>query len=569
VVEKILAAGERLSPDWSVDGTTGYDYMNMASAVLHDPAGGPALGAYWTAVSGRSAEFAVEERAARPEILLRSFSAQLDAAVAAFHALAVSDRSTRDVTAGALRRGLIALLTVFPCYRTYGFGAVPDPDDQTRLDGAVGAAAPLAAAGEDGVLAQIRQWILGGGPGDPALAAEAARRFQQLSAPVTAKAVEDTAFYRFTRLLSRNDVGFTPGEMAVSVARFHHEAATRGRHFPAAMLATASHDHKRGEDVRARLAVLSERAEDWTARAAAWSELNRALSMTIHPADAYALYQTLVGSMPLDLQLGDRVGLGAWAERVGAWQKKALREAKLRSSWAKANDDYEHVCDAFLRAILDPDRSSAFLADLFAFVDDIAPAGAMNGLVQAALKCVVPGVPDIYQGAEFWDFSLVDPDNRRPVDFGVRARALEEGLDVATLMERWRDGRIKQALIRDLLHLRRRHHRLFRAGGHRPVAATGERADHVIAFMREDRNGAVLFVAALRCAADVRGRTRPAPGADWWGHTALTVPALTPPGDQAAFMGARAAGAAADPLLVRDLLADRPFAWRVMRPSDA
>jgi (1->4)-alpha-D-glucan 1-alpha-D-glucosylmutase len=519
VVEKILARGEALSSHWGADGTTGYDYMNEASALMHDAAGSGALADAWASVSGRPADFAVEERSAREEILASSFAGQLDAATLAFHRLARSDLSTRDLSAGAIKRALFALLRVFPVYRTYGVGDHAPTSDQPILARAVEAAKALAAPGEADIPARIAAWLHGEGPGETALKAEAARRFQQLSAPVSAKAVEDTAFYRYSRLLSRNDVGFDPARLACSIEDAHAANAARAERFPHAMLTTATHDHKRGEDMRARLAVLSEMAEAWIEQARRWSTMNSRLGFAIDPGDEYALYQTLVGVWPLDLAIDDKAGLSALEQRVAGWLEKALREAKLRSSWTAPNETYEKTCRNVLAAVLRPETSGGFLQDLSSFAQRIAPAGAMNGLVQTALRCTVPGVPDLYQGCEFWDFSLVDPDNRRPVDFDARRSALQGSPDPAALAATWRDGGVKQAVIAEALALRRDLPAVFGEGAYLSLDVVGEKAAHAMAFLRQTTNEAVLVAVPLRCAEALLGQDRITPPAAWWGDT--------------------------------------------------
>lgn len=521
VVEKILALGEDMPAAWGVDGTTGYDFMNEVSVLLHDPAGEARLTAAWAEISGRADDFEAEERTARAEVLAWSFPGQLEAAARAFHRLARADLTTQDLTLGALRRALKALITAFPAYRTYATAEGLPEESRPILREAVARARGRTAPGEAAVIDQIAAWLEG--EGDRGLAGEAARRLQQLSAPVAAKGVEDTAFYRYGRLLSRNDVGFDPGRFAAPVAAFHEAAAARAARFPHAMLATATHDHKRGEDVRARLAVLSEVPDLWTAAARRWADLNAA-GEPIHPADAYMLYQTLAGAWPLDLAADDAEGLAALRDRVAQWQEKALREGKLRSSWAAPDEAYEAGCRRFLEAILDPGRSGAFLADLVALVDEIAPAGAVNGLAQALLRCTAPGVPDTYQGAEFWDLSLVDPDNRRPVDYAARAAALAAGPSPADLLGAWRDGRVKQAVLARALGLRRDLPDLFADGDYEPLEIRGARAGSAVAFLRRRAGTCVVAAAAIRCAPAVLGADAPLPPADWWADTAITLP---------------------------------------------
>ena len=280
----------------------------------------------------------------------------------------------------------------------------------------------------------------------------AVTQFQQLSAPIAAKAVEDTAFYRYGRLISRNDVGFDAANFSDHASDFHAHALKRRAEFPHAMLATATHDHKRGEDVRARLAVLSEYADEWASALPGWiaqCERMRRMgdgALLPHAGDIAILFQMIVGAWPLDLDMRDDKGRAAFAERLAQWQEKALREAKLGTDWAAPNETYETAAREMLLSLIARNAAPALLAEIAAFTERIAPAGAVNGLAQTLLKLTAPGVPDIYQGTEFWDFSLVDPDNRRPVDFAVRTRALGTA-PVGSLTRTWRDGRIKQALI--------------------------------------------------------------------------------------------------------------------------
>jgi (1->4)-alpha-D-glucan 1-alpha-D-glucosylmutase len=484
VIEKILGAGESLPTDWGVDGTSGYDFMNEVSALQHDPSAATSLGRLWQDATRRSAHFEDEEVPARLEILERGFDAQLGAVTAALHPIARSDRHTRDMSASAIRRGLVALLSHFPVYRGYEAGSKRSAMDQVAFAKALTAAKLATPASVHAVLDHLDRW-LGGQPGDKV----AGTRFQQLCAPVAAKAVEDTAFYRYGRLLSRNDVGFDAARLGASVADFHRACADRLATFPDAMLATATHDHKRGEDLRARLAVISEVPDAWA------TFLSRCHAMTAakpDPADEIMLYQMIVGAWPPQLMPSDEVGCLKFAERLAGWQQKALREAKLRTDWTAPNEAYETIARNFLFTLFSPDGE--FLAQARSFVDLIAPAGAVNGLAQVALKMTVPGMPDFFQGTEFWDFSLVDPDNRRPVDYDARQRALAENPDPADCLEHWRDGRIKQALIRKILDLRHQMPNLFSRGDYSPLPVMGDLEEKVVAFTRSFEGSAVIVV---------------------------------------------------------------------------
>ncbi len=476
VVEKILLRGETLPGDWDCDGTTGYDFMNDVSALQHDAAGEACLAGAWASLSGRPADFASEEQAARREIVARSFSAQLEACATAL--------PRGEIALPTLSRVLTELLAHFPVYRTYGAG---------------GAVLQRAAEGARKTCLATDRWavdrvlrLLATPPGN----ARALVRFQQLSAPVAAKAVEDTAFYRYGRLLSRNDVGFDVETFASDGAAFHVRVALRSAGHPRAMLATATHDHKRGEDVRARLAVLSGMAGEWAALQARWVEASAQLCSGGAPGagDTALLLQTIVGAWPLDLEPADRKGRLAFAERLAAWQHKALREAKLASDWAAVDESYESAARRFTLALIAEAALPALLDEIAALVRRIAPAGAVNGLAQCLLRLTVPGVPDLYQGTEFWDFSLVDPDNRRPVDFAARVAALGDS-DFSPLVACWRDGRIKQALIARLLALRRRTPALFAEGSYVPVPVEGARAASIVSFVR--RHGEHWLLAAV------------------------------------------------------------------------
>jgi (1->4)-alpha-D-glucan 1-alpha-D-glucosylmutase len=526
VVEKILGAGETMPTDWGVDGTSGYDFMDLVSAVQHDPEAERPLAFFWSAVSGRPADFATEEALARRQILARGFDAQLEATATTLHRLARLDPLTRDTTQPAIRRALVALLAHFPVYRTYDAGTSRSPGDQAAFAHALAAAKADAPISLHTVLDWIDRWLGGENPGQPgaALRQAATRRFQQLSAPVAAKAVEDTAFYRYARLLSRNDVGFNAALLGIEPAEFHAANAARAASFPDALLATATHDHKRGEDVRARLAVLSEIPDAWQSAVQRWMQASSRHRGPAGPSpgDEAQLYQMIVGAWPMTLAADDPAGCREFAERLAGWQQKAIREAKLQGDWTGPDEAYEAAARDFLFSLLGP--GSAFASDAARFVRRIAPAGAVNGLAQTLLKLTAPGVPDFFQGTEFWDFSLVDPDNRRPVDFPARTEALHTGATPTALAATWRDGRVKQAVIARTLAVRRAAPELFARGDYRPLEATGPLARHVLAFMRVRGDAASLTVVPRlphRLMAEDGAITIP-PAA--WQDTALRCP---------------------------------------------
>jgi len=499
VVEKILGRGEQLPSGWLVDGAIGYDFMNEVSGLFHDPAGEAPLTTLWTEISGRTASFDAEETQARGEIRERSFAGQFEALVSRLAAVAGNSPETRDIGRPTLRRCLAALLAKFRVYRTYPGGK---ESNDRFLDDALRAARPLCFAGDGDSLDLLGRWLRHGS--DDAAHDRVRTMFQQLTAPLAAKSVEDTAFYRYGRLLSRNDVGFDAARFAIAPAEFHAAMRERLSHFPHALLETATHDHKRGEDVRARLAVLSELAPEWREMVRAAMDLNAPLRRMIDgaptpsPGDEYMLYQTIVGAWPTELTLDDAAGCETFAGRLLAWQQKAAREAKLATDWTAPNEPYEQAARDFLTRLFA--EKSASLALLAGFAWRIGPVGAVNGLSQLLLKLTAPGVPDLYQGTEFWDLSLMDPDNRRPVDYAPRLAALDQAELPLQGAAPWRDGRFKLGVIARCLTARNRSPALFAAGDYQPLAVTGAAADHVMAFARRDAD-AVAIVVVTRSAS--------------------------------------------------------------------
>jgi (1->4)-alpha-D-glucan 1-alpha-D-glucosylmutase len=517
VVEKILLHDEVLPMAWNCDGTSGYDFMNDVSAVLHDGRGEAPLAALWQKVSGRSADFAPEEEAARCEIVARSFTAQLEACAGNFHRLARAQG--RELTRASLRRALTELLAHFPVYRTYATVSERPASDAPFLASAIAAARRACFPADRTSVDTLQEWLVN--PSSEPAHACAITQFQQLSAPVAAKAVEDTAFYRYGRLLSRNDVGFDACRFSDSAADFHAKASRRRDHFPRAMLATATHDHKRGEDVRARLAVLSERATDWANMVPAWIAQCQAMTR-LHAGDIAMLLQMIVGAWPLDLDRRDEDGRAAFAERLARWQEKALREAKLATDWTLPNVDYETAARELVTSLVGGNANAKLLDEIVSFVDRIAPAGAVNGLAQMLLKLTAPGIPDIYQGTEFWDFSLVDPDNRRPVDFAARAASIDT-TPSADLAKHWRDGRIKQFLAARTLAARRARPDLFAGGSYAPLEIRGTFADRIIAFMRYAGEDIAVTIVP-RTASILLREGDIAFMSDAWKDTAVALP---------------------------------------------
>ncbi|WP_175711713.1 malto-oligosyltrehalose synthase [Burkholderia ambifaria] len=537
VVEKILAPGETLREDWRVDGTTGYDFMNDVAALLHDPAGAAPLAAHWAAVSGSARSFAQEAVAGKRRVLKRQLAGEHARVARALHRIARAAPATRDVSQIAIHRVLGELAVHLPVYRMY-----PTPGDEPAgADGRVLALAYDAACAaidpsDRYALDRVAGWL--GLPGmrvpraDAALLHAARVAFAQLTAPLAAKGVEDTANYRYGRLLSRNEVGADAGDFSLSRGAFHARNRRRARTVPHTLVATATHDHKRGEDARMRLAVLSEMPDAWRAVSLDWSALNqphrggahRDLAWAPGPAAEAMLYQTLVGCWPPGLAPDDAAGLAALAERVVRWQTKALREGKQHTDWLAPDADYERACEQFVRAILTPRGAGDFVHRLHAFVARIAPAGVVNSLAQATLRMASPGVPDLYQGTESWDHSLVDPDNRRDVPFAaLAAERVDE--PVAAYLRHWPDARVKRALVERMLALRARWPETFADGAYVPLRVRGRLGRHAVAFARRDES-ATIVVIVTRLACGWLGEAPELPRVEprEWGDTVVVLP---------------------------------------------
>ncbi|RZT39585.1 malto-oligosyltrehalose synthase [Cupriavidus agavae] len=514
VIEKILGENEALPRGWQVDGTTGYDFMDEVSAVLHDVHGAGPLNMLWMQISGDDRAFPAYVLAGRHRVLARHLVAEFDGVVHRLHALARAGAATRDLTPHALRHALTAFLCQIPVYRSY-YAAVPAGQasrdcaaDDAMVQGAAGAAraqlAPDESAALDFILTFLHDELPAADDDGEDRAGKLRARLQQLMPALAAKSTEDTAFYRYGRLLSRNEVGSDPGTVGMAPERFHDRMRARSAHWPHAMLAVATHDHKRGEDARMRLAVLSELADEWAEAVAGWeSRLAPLLAASPHGPDGVdrlMLYQTLVGAWPADGDaLNDEGAQRALIDRIQAWQQKAIREAKRHGSWTHPDTAYEAACEAFLPALAMGDAGSV-LEDIGRFAARIGPAAALNSLSQTLLHLTAPGVPDRYQGNETWDFSLVDPDNRRAPDYAQLRARLGCRAGWAQWLEHWRDGRIKQQLIRSVLAARRAQPELFALGSYEPLAASGELAASVLAFCRR-HGSAQAVVAVSRLAA--------------------------------------------------------------------
>ncbi len=570
-VEKILADDEQLPVDWLVQGTTGYEFMNQVSLLQHDPLGTLQLHGLWQELSSRPANFKEEVLEARRLILSTSLAGDFESLAHQLLLVARTDIETRDLTMGAIRRALLELIVHFPVYRTYSNACARTPQEQAVFSEALAGAKTTLQESDWPLLERLDSW-LGAQPLHELPPGQARRlrrvtlaHFQQVTSPTAAKAVEDTACYRSAVLLSRNDVGFDPARFSGTPARFHQIAQQRAKSFPDNLLTTATHDHKRGEDTRARIAVISERSVWFAGKVYEWRILAQPLRTEVEdgPApsagDELALYQILLGSWPLGLGADDKDGIATYLERVLGWQEKAMREAKLRTRWTSPNPAYESACKEFLTRLLTADDSRSLRTDIYAAAMSLAPAGALNSLSQTLLRITTPGVPDLYQGCDLWDFSLVDPDNRRPVDYAPRLAALESEVAPVDLVRQWRNGYIKQYLITKTLGLRTVIPEVFSRGSYEPLTIEGAGAERIIAFARQ-LNDQWIIVIAPRLVATLLAdqETTPLVPAARWENTRITLPTALTGQRLVSVFSNRFHQAREDQLEARDLLADFP-----------
>ena len=536
VVEKILTGREPLADDWPVAGTVGYEYLNQLNGLFVASANEGAIDEAYRRFTGLRAGY--RDLVYEKKLLILRFALVSELTVLTTMVARLSERNRRyrDFTWGALRDALREVVACFPVYRTYAdaFTGELSARDAGYVEEAVRRARRRNPAMSGSLFDFVRDVLLLRWPEplDEEARQEHARfvmKFQQLTGPVMAKGVEDTAFYVFNRLVSLNEVGGEPDRFGVSVDDFHAFNRERATRWPGALSTTSTHDTKRSEDVRARIDVLSEIPGLWRDAFNRWAEMNAghrrdADGERIPDAnDEYLLYQTLVGAWPLDGEVGD-----GFVARIQQYMEKATREAKVHTSWINPDAAYDDGLRDFIAAIL---ANRAFVDDVAAFQRPVARLGMVNALSQTLLKIASPGVPDVYQGQEIWDFSLVDPDNRRPVDYELRRgmlASLRERMQedrralCRELVERWEEGAPKLYVTHVALRARRDHAEAFARGEYIPVAATGERAEHGVAFARRGGGSTLLAVAPRLVATLTREREFAIPGAEDWGDTALS-----------------------------------------------
>ena len=550
LIEKILAEDEPMPPAWPVHGETGYRFMNLVNGLFVDPAAQGRFDRIYAAFTGAAADYDEILYEAKKLIQATSLSSEFTVLSNTLHRIARSDRRTRDFTLNSLRAALSEVVAAFPVYRTYIVPGRVTELDRQHVDLAVQTAkrrnrnldASLLDFVREVLLTRAADPVVADAPGAPPDAPQLRAfvgRFQQFTAPVTAKAMEDTSFYRFNRLVSLNEVGGDPRVFGLPPQAFHDAMLARARDWPHSMSGTSTHDTKRGEDLRVRIDVLSEMPARWRLMLRVWSRLNAAHKAVVDgvPApsanDEYLLYQTLLGAWPFGEV--DAQALSALRERIQAYMLKAAREAKRHTSWVNPNEAYEQALAGFIDGVLAGPEGNAFL-DVFLPEQRIVERfGTYNALAQVLAKFTAPGVPDVYQGCELWNLSLVDPDNRRPVDYAQRERMLrvleaefpEDGVDrsdaVAALLAEPADGRIKMLLTRRLLALRSRDPDLFARGSYRPLDVQGERAEHVVAYARE-LEGRCVVVLLPRLLLKLAGGPQAGVIGAAWGDTHVALP---------------------------------------------
>lgn len=545
VAEKILGYDELLRREWPVHGTTGYEFMNLLNGVFVAQESAQAFRALYAEFTGAGESFDDLIYRTKKLILRVAMSSELQVLARRLARISSGHRFSRDFTFNSLQDALSEVIASFPVYRTYIRRAQSSvsPDDRLHINFAIRAAKRRNPSISESIFDFIGGILLlqdpkGVSPVQRAERRDFVMRFQQLTSPVMAKGLEDTAFYRYYPLASLNEVGGEPAIFGASLERFHRRNVSRQETWPHALSATSTHDTKRSEDVRARINVLSEIPEEWNRAIHRWREMNRAKRTRLEGADApdaneeYLFYQTLVGAWPLQ-EFNDEEERAHFVSRIEEYMRKAVREAKLHTSWINPSETYERAVTDFVRAALDAAESSRFLADLAEFRKLTTRAGLLNSLSQTLLKIVAPGVPDFYQGTELWQFALVDPDNRRPVDYDLRRRLLSEldaredddaAAHLDELADYFTDGRVKLYVTSRALRYRRERRELFERGEYLPVEAGGSRAECVVSFARKRGDAETLALAGRFFTRLINAEDeRLSPEASAWGDTFIVL----------------------------------------------
>lgn len=512
--EKILIRGEKIPEDWPVFGTTGYDFLNALNGIFIETTNAKIFDDIYARFIRSKLNFLNIVYEKKKLIMDVIMSSEVNTLGHYLNRLSEKNRHTRDFTLNSLTNAIKEVIAFFPVYRTYIKPSEVTERDRRYIEIAISKAKRKNPAMSESVFDFLKDVLLLRYPeifkdADKREWLDFVMKFQQVTGPVTAKGLEDTTFYIYNRLVSLNEVGGSPERFGTPIETFHGQNIERGKFWPHTLIATSTHDSKRSEDVRARINVISEIPDEWKECLTRWRRLNKknaivAEGQTIpEPNEEYLLYQTLIGAWPIGPMTGPEYE--AFKKRIKDYMIKALREAKVNTSWINPNTNYENTLVNFIEAILNNKRRNKFLKDFQVFQKKISAYGIYNSLSQTLLKITSPGIPDFYQGTELWDFSLVDPDNRRPVDYNIRINMLEELKRNEREMPLWKlaneltinkdTGKIKLYLTYNALNYRKAHREIFERGEYIPLETTGERSDNTCSFMRKFENSAVLVVA--------------------------------------------------------------------------
>ena len=538
IAEKILTGAEKLRSDWPLYGTTGYDFANQVAGVFVDAAAEAPMTRTFHRFVGHTMHFGHLVYAKKRLVMRIALANEVEVLGNMLDRLSEKNRWFRDFTFEALARAVRETIACFPVYRTYLAPGQPVSDqDRQVIERAIAAAKRRNPAMEESIFNFLRDILLFRFPENLDVQAREEHmhfvlKFQQFTGPIMAKGVEDTAFYIYNRLAALNEVGGEPQQFGLSVDAFHERNLDRHRNWPATLLATSTHDTKRSEDVRARMIAISEIPELWRRSLQRWRTVNRRWKKDVNESEApdadeeYLLYQTLLGTWPVAANGAPMENVGnEYIERIQAYMTKALNEAKLNTSWIQPNEEWLAATRDFVAKVLEATPKNKFLPTFLPVAEEITRLGAINSLAQILLKLTSPGVPDIYQGNEVWDYSLVDPDNRRPIDYKVRAEMLSclSSKTPEELLQNWPNGRLKMFLTQRALRFRNDHADLFRSGNYLPLRASGTFADCCISFARQlDRDWAIVIVPRLS------SRIGFPPTGDRWKDTVIELPENLP-----------------------------------------
>ncbi|HET8580756.1 MAG TPA: malto-oligosyltrehalose synthase, partial [Nitrospiraceae bacterium] len=546
VVEKIFSKDAPLPETWPVQGTTGYDFLNLLNGLFVNRAYERAMDEVYTRFIHDRISYEELTYETKKLIMRVSMASEINALGHELNRLSERDRMSRDFTLYSLTHAIREIIACFPVYRTYVTESPEEVMDRDRayIRLAVAKAKRKNPALSGLVFDFVRDLLMKQADKrthqDRQEQVRFVMKFQQTTSPVTAKGIEDTAFYIYNRLVSMNEVGGDPAQFGIPTSTFHKQIRERQAHWPHALSATSTHDTKRSEDVRARINVLSEIPQAWKTHLARWSKLNKKHKTDVDGQlapdrnEEYLLYQTLVGAWPLTPLTDTQYRV--FRDRIQEYMSKALKEAKIHTSWVNPNQAYDEAVRIYIDRLLDRSGVNPFLEDFLPFQEQVVQYGIYNSLSQVVLKVAAPGIPDFYQGTELWDFTLVDPDNRRPIDYAVRARLLAElqrdcesaGPNrqnlIRDLIEARTDGRIKLYVTMTALNYRRAHARLFQEGEYIPLESQGVKKDHVCAFTRIHGDQAVVAVVPRLVAGLIPDGKSLLFTPEVWGDTRVTVP---------------------------------------------